>query len=106
MKFILTALLCMMMCVPVFADQQTTVLSAPVTFSKADGTLPYIDGSNDAVLEKQANNILQDKAKKLLQDVGGQGSISYEVKLNRPSLVGVLLKAETAVWLIRESILI
>ena len=84
----------MMMCVPVFADQQTTVLSAPVTFSKADGTLPYIDGSNDAVLEKQANNILQDKAKKLLQDVGGQGSISYEVKLNRPSLVGVLLKAE------------
>lgn len=94
MKFILTVLLCMMMCVPVFADQQTTVLSAPVSFGRAEGTLPYIDGSNDVTLEKQANNILQDKAKKLLQDVGGQGKLSYEVKLNRPSLVGVLLKAE------------
>jgi hypothetical protein len=94
MKIILTALLCMMMCVPVFADQQTTVLSAPASFSKTDGMLPYIDGSNDVTLEKQANNILQEKAKKLLQDVGGQGHISYEVKLNRPSLVGVLLKAE------------
>ncbi len=62
MKIILAALLCMMMCMPVFADQQTTVLSAPVTFGRADGMLPYIDGNNDTVMEKKANNILQEKA--------------------------------------------
>lgn len=94
MKILLTALLCMMICVPVFADQRTTVLSAPAAFSKADGVLPYIDGSNDAALEKQANNILHEQAKELLRAVGGQGHISYEVKLNRPSLVSFLLKAE------------
>ena len=35
MKIFLTALLCMLLCVPAFADQQTTVLSAPASIKKA-----------------------------------------------------------------------
>ena len=56
----------MLLCVPAFADQQTTVLSSPVNIKKATGFLPYIDGSNDPVLEKEANNILQKYAEDLV----------------------------------------
>lgn len=36
---------------------------------------------------------MNSKVKDLLAQVGGSGTVSYEVKLNRPSLVGILLKA-------------
>ena len=87
MKIFLTALLCMFLCLPAFADQQTTVLSSPVNIKKATGFLPYIDGSNDPVLEKEANNILQKYAEELVDKVGNKGTINYAVQLNRPSLV-------------------
>lgn len=93
MKILLTAVLCMLLCVPAFADQSTTVLSQPVSSAKNTGMIPYIDGSNEAVLEKQANGILNDKAQELLKMTGG-GTVSYDVKLNRPSMVSVLLKAQ------------
>lgn len=96
MKILLTAVLCMLLCVPAFADQKTTVLSVPVNSSQETGMIPYIDGSNDDALEKQANKVLNDKAQALLKSVGGSGTVSYEVKLNRPSLVSVLLKAQNA----------
>ena len=93
MKIFLTALLCMLLCVPAFADQQTTVLSAPASIKKATGLLPYIDGSNDPLLEKEANNILQKYAEELVDKVGNKGTINYAVQLNRPSLVSLLLQA-------------
>ncbi|MBR5589033.1 MAG: hypothetical protein IKW41_02630, partial [Phascolarctobacterium sp.] len=93
MKIFLTALLCMFLCLPAFADQQTTVLSSPVNIKKATGFLPFIDGSNDPVLEKEANNILQKYAEELVDKVGNKGTINYAVQLNRPSLVSVLLQA-------------
>ena len=40
-----------------------------------------------------AHGILNSKVIDLLAQVGGSGTVSYEVKLNRPSLVGILLKA-------------
>ena len=93
MKIFLTALLCMFLCLPAFADQQTTVLFSPVNIKKATGFLPFIDGSNDPVLEKEANNILQKYAEELVDKVGNKGTINYAVQLNRPSLVSVLLQA-------------
>ena len=66
MKTFITALLCMLLCVPAFADQQTTVLSSPVNIKKATGFLPFIDGSNDPVLEKEANNIMKSRMRKIL----------------------------------------
>ena len=93
MKTLITALLCMLLCVPAFADQQTTVLSSPVNIKKATGFLPFIDGSNDPILEKEANNILQKYAEELVDKVGNKGTINYAVQLNRPSLVSVLLQA-------------
>ena len=45
------------------------------------------------VFSKSVNGILNSKVKDLLAQVGGSGTVSYEVKLNRPSLVGILLKA-------------
>ena len=47
MKVFLTTIICLLLCLPVFADQQTTVLQEQATINKASATLPYIDGSND-----------------------------------------------------------
>ena len=92
MKIILTALFCLCLCLPVFADQQTTVLTEQTTVGKAAVTLPFIDGSNDATAEKQANALIRDAAAKLAREVGG-GSVTYKVVLNRPSLVALQLEA-------------
>lgn len=89
MKILVTAILCLMLTVTAFADQRTTVLSVPES-----GSYPYIDGSNDAALEKSANDTLRRYAKDLLKEVGNGGTLSYEVTLNRPSLVSILLKAD------------
>lgn len=91
MKIILTALFCLCLCLPVFADQQTTVLTEQTTVGKAAATLPVIDGSNDVIAEKQANALIRDAAAKLAKEVGG--SVTYKVVLNRPSLVALQLAA-------------
>lgn len=94
MKIFLTALFCLSLCVAAFADQQTTVLTEQTALGKAAANLPYIDGSNDTVSEKQANALVRSTASKLLKEVGGAGSVSYKVLLNRPSLVSLQLEAE------------
>ena len=92
MKILLTTIICLLLCLPVFADQQTTVLQEQATINKASATLPYIDGSNDVAYEKQLNTLIRETATKLSKEVGG-GSVSYEMKLNRPSLVSILMCA-------------
>lgn len=92
MKVFLTTIICLLLCLPVFADQQTTVLQEQATINKASATLPYIDGSNDVAYEKQLNTLIRETATKLSKEVGG-GSVSYEVKLNRSSLVSILMCA-------------
>ena len=92
MKILLTTILCLLLCLPAFADQQTTVLQEQATLGKASATLPYLDGSNDVEYEKQLNALIRATATKLSKEVGG-GSVSYAVKLNRPSLVSLLLTA-------------
>ena len=77
MKILLTTLLCLCLSLPVLADQQTTVLTEQTSVGKATATLPYIDGSNSAELEKQANALVRDAAAKLVKEVGGQGSVTY-----------------------------
>lgn len=94
MKILLTTLICLCLALPVFADQQTTVLAEQTSVGKAAAVLPYIDGSNDAALEKQANALVRDAAAKLVKEVGGAGSVSYKVMLNRPSVVSLLLEAD------------
>ena len=54
---------------------------------KTHGKMPEEEGNF------HAHGILNSKVKDLLAQVGGSGTVSYEVKLNRPSLVGILLKA-------------
>lgn len=92
MKILLTTILCLLLSLPAFADQQTTVLQEQATLGKASVTLPYLDGSNDVEYEKQLNALIRAAATKLSKEVGG-GTVSYAVKLNRPSLVSLLLTA-------------
>lgn len=92
MKILLTTILGLLLCLPAFADQQTTVLQERVTIGKASAMLPYLDGSNDVEYEKQLNALIRAAATKLSKEVGG-GAVSYAVKLNRPSLVSLLLTA-------------
>ena len=76
-----------------FAEQPTTVFSKVVATKNMQGEIPEIDGLRYTNLQKSVNGILNSKVKDLLAQVGGSGTVSYEVKLNRPSLVGILLKA-------------
>lgn len=94
MKIFLTAMICLMLCVPAFADQQTTVLTEQVKLDKAAAQVPFVDGSNDLALEKNANMLLRERAKKLVNEVGGAGTLTYKVMLNRPSVFSVLLTAK------------
>lgn len=94
MKIFLSALLCMMLCVPVFAGQNTTVLSSAVNYKNVSGAVPYIDGNEDVDMEKQANSVLNSKVRELADKVGNNAHVTYDIKLNRPSLLGILLKAE------------
>lgn len=76
-----------------FAEQPTTVFSKVVATKNMQGEIPEIDGLRYTNLQKSVNGILNSKVKDLLAQVGGSGTVSYEVKLNRPILVGILLKA-------------
>lgn len=89
-------LLCcsLMLSVPAWADQQTTVLTNKTTIGQADVALPYIDGNLDVALEKMANDVINTKARNLLKVFGNKGDLSYTVTLNRPSLVSILLRAD------------
>lgn len=69
---LMTTLLCLCLSLPVLADQQTTVLTEQTSVGKATAMLPYIDGSNSAELEKQANALVRDAAAKLVKEVGGR----------------------------------
>ena len=92
-KFVAAGALCLFCAAPVFADQQTTVLSEQVKLKNAGCELPYIDGSNNEALEKQANALVRETARQLVDKVGGSGTLRYRVTLNRPSLVSLLLEA-------------
>lgn len=94
MKILWATILFLCLSFSAFADQQTTVLTEKTSIGSAAVTLPYIDGSMESVLEKQANGLIKDTAAKLLKEIGNQGHLSYEVVLNRPSLVSLLLIAE------------
>ena len=93
MKLLLTTLFCMLLALPAWADQQTTVLAEPTSIARSVGNVPVIDGSNDAVLEKKANAILKNYLEDLVDKVGHKGTFNYAVQLNRPSLVSILLQA-------------
>ncbi len=93
MKYVLAVLLSLLLCAPALADQQTTVLDEHASMGKITATLPYIDGNTEEMMEKQANSLIRNEARELAKALGGSGSISYEIVLNRPSLVGILLKA-------------
>ncbi|MEE3381229.1 MAG: protease inhibitor I42 family protein [Succiniclasticum sp.] len=96
MKHIASLLLSALLLVPglALADQPTTVLTEVRNTKGATVNVPYIDGANDETLEKAANQLLNDAAEDLAGKAGRGGTVSYEVTLDRPSLVSVLLTAK------------
>lgn len=76
----------------VFADQPTTVLTELKEAKKIVVEVPVIDGANNETLQSSANGVLRSAVAEVSDKVGKQGKITYEVTLNRPSLVSVLLK--------------
>lgn len=91
-------LICMMLLTfaTAFADQPTTVLTQLEKTKKLTLSVPVIDGANNEVLQKNANKILRDSAETLAKKIGGEGQVTYQVQLNRPSLVSILFKADKA----------
>ena len=77
----------------VFADQPTTVLTELKEAKQIVMEMPFIDGANNEVLQRSANSLLRNAVEDAADKVGKQGNVTYEVTLNRPSLVSVLLKA-------------
>lgn len=83
----------LMVCSISFAEQPTTVFSKVISNSSVQGEVPELDGLPYTNLQKNANKILADQSKQLLNKIGGKGTVGYEVKLNRSTLVSILLRA-------------
>ena len=79
-------------CQSVFADQPTTVLTELKSGKQVTLEIPVIDGANDEVFQRSANHVLRNAAEDVADKVGKKGNVTYEVTMNRPSLVSVLLK--------------
>ncbi|HAY60857.1 MAG: protease inhibitor I42 family protein [Acidaminococcaceae bacterium] len=96
MKHIASLLLSALLLIPglALADQPTTVLTEVRNTKGATVHVPYIDGANDETMEKAANQLLNDVAEEMAGKAGRGGTVSYEVTLDRPSLVSVLLTAK------------
>ena len=75
-----------------FADQPTTVLTELKAVKQINMEIPVIDGANDEVFQRSANSALRNAAEDVADKVGKKGTVTYEVTLNRPSLVSILLK--------------
>ena len=76
----------------VLADQPTTVLTELKEAKQIVMEVPFIDGANNESLQRSANSLLRSAADEVADKVGKKGTVTYEVTLNRPSLVSVLLK--------------
>ena len=82
----------LLFCQSVFADQPTTVLTELKEGKRITVEMPVIDGANDEALQRAANSVLRNAVEDVANKVGKQGTVSYEVALNRPSLVSILVK--------------
>lgn len=96
MKILWTALLLLSMCCTAWADQQTTVLTENATYGKVVAQVPFIDGSNNVNMEKSVNSLIKERAERLAKKLNKEGQISYQVVLNRPSLVSIILEGKDA----------
>lgn len=94
LRICLLTIMCFGVALSAFADQQTTVLTRKLVSGASKLELPYIDGSTNEQMEAEANKLIQDTALALAQKTGGD--VTYRIMLNRPSLLSVLLVAESA----------
>lgn len=85
-----------------FAEQPATVYSRVVSGS-VSGEIPETDGLDNIDLQKSANRVLSDAANSLAKQLGSC-RLSYTVTLNRPSVVGILLKAENGAGVLYKGI--
>jgi len=79
-------------CQNAFADQPTTVLTELKENKRIRMEIPVIDGANDEVFQHSANGVLNNAVDEVAGKIGKQGTVTYEVTLNRPSLISVLVK--------------
>ena len=82
----------LLFCQLAFADQPTTVLTELKEGKRITVEMPVIDGANNEALQRSANSVLRNAVEDVANKVGKQGKVSYEVTLNRPSLVSILVK--------------
>ena len=86
----------LLFCQSVFADQPTTVLTELKEAKQIVLEVPVIDGANNETLQSSANGLLRGAVGDVADKIGKQGKVAYEVTLNRPSLVSILLKGINA----------
>ena len=82
----------LLFCQSVLADQPTTVLTDTRSGKRITMEVPVIDGANNEVFQRSANSLLNNAVDEVAGKIGKQGTVTYEVTLNRPSLVSILLK--------------
>ena len=82
----------LLFCQGAFADQPTTVLTDIKAGKRITMEVPVIDGANNEVFQRSANSLLNNAMDEVAGKIGKEGVVTYEVTLNRPSLVSMLLK--------------
>ena len=82
----------LLVCQIAWADQPTTVLTETRTAGGVALDVPVLDGVNNETFQQSANQLLSEAAQDTARKTGRQGKVTYEVTLNRPSLVSILFK--------------
>ena len=82
----------LLLCQIAWADQPTTVLTETRTAGGVALDVPVLDGVNNETFQQSANQLLSEAAQDTARKTGRQGKVTYEVTLNRPSLVSILFK--------------
>lgn len=82
----------LLFCHVAWADQPTTVLTETKTAGGVVLNVPVLDGVNNETFQQSANQLLSEAAQETARKAGKQGKVTYEVTLNRPSLVSILFQ--------------
>lgn len=89
-RFFCLTLMFLFICAECLAFSKTAILRKTV---ENKGSLPFIDGLPSISIQKQANSLINTTVDKLRAETGGNARVSYQIFLNKPTLVSMLFTA-------------
>lgn len=94
-KFLIMVMFLIMMLVSnvCFASSYNAILQKEVSGEGLKGYYPVLDGLMNEKIQKQINVEIKKHVDNLVKAVGNKGNVSFTLKINKPTIFSVLLKA-------------